>query len=80
VAFENLRHSVRASRPPPSKDEPRASAETAAIPHFDFGFWVLKDVPSLTFKVRGYALIKANWINFPAMFDTDELDITCKLM
>ena len=40
---------------------------------------VPKGTPSITFKARGYAFVKAGWISFPVPFYTDELELTCLL-
>lgn len=40
---------------------------------------VPKGTPSITFKARGYAFVKASWISFPVPFYTDDLELTCLL-
>lgn len=34
----------------------------------------------LKFKIRGYAMVKTNWISFPALFRTEWLEVECKLV
>lgn len=41
---------------------------------------VPRNTASLKFKARGYALIKSSFVNFPAMFYTNWLNIECPLI
>lgn len=41
---------------------------------------VPKKLKSLTYNIRGYALIKSSFVSFPAKFHTDWVKITCDLL